>query len=112
MPYTLALVGANYLVLPFAMMSVWSVMLYPLLWGFANHLCMNVLVSFMGAAPTERRSTVMGLFSGTTYVAHGLGSAVYGTIYAVYGFTTVSFAATATLLIACLAIAAFLPRRA
>jgi predicted MFS family arabinose efflux permease len=109
MPFTLALVGLNYLVLPFAMLNVWTVVFYPFLWGLANHLCMNVLVSFMGSSPAEKRSTVMGLFSGVTYIAHGLGGAVYGGVYAAYGFSAVSFAATATLFVASVAVALFLP---
>jgi DHA1 family inner membrane transport protein len=111
MALTLFLVGLNYLVLPFAMAAMWTVILYPFLWGLANHLCMNVLVSFMGQAPAEKRGTVMGLFSCITYVAHGLGGAVYGGVYAGHGFTAVSFAATATLFTASLAVALFLPRR-
>lgn len=112
MALALFLVAVNYLVLPFAMMAVWAVVLYPFIWGLANHLCMNVLVSFMGSAPSEQRGTVMGLFSCITYVANGLGGAIYGSVYAGYGFTAVSFAATATLLAAALAVALFLPRRA
>jgi len=112
MAFTLFLVGVNYLVLPLAMLNIWSVVLYPFLWGVGNHLCMTVLVSFMGSAPTERRGTVMGLFSCTTYVAHALGGGLYGSIYAANGFAAVSIAATGTLFLAALAVAIFLPRQA
>lgn len=72
---------------------------------------MNVLVSFMGSAPSDRRGTVMGLFSCITYLAHGLGGAIYGGVYAAHGFTVVSLAATATLLAAAAAVAVSLPRK-
>jgi predicted MFS family arabinose efflux permease len=103
-------VGANYLVLPFALQAFWSALAYPFIWGLANHICLNVLVSFIGAAPPAERSTAMGLFSFITYVAVGLGGAVYGSVYAEAGFMAVSFAAMAGLLIAALLVACFLKR--
>lgn len=97
MGFALFMVGLNYVLLPFAMQSFWSVLLFPFIWGLANHVCLNVLVSFIGAAPIAARSTAMGLFSFITYVAVGLGGAIFGTVYAHAGFSVVSFAAAATL---------------
>ncbi len=86
--------------------------LFPFVWGLANHVCMNVLVSFISTAPPAARSTAMGLFSFITYVAVGLGGAIFGTVYTVAGFSAVSFAATATLWFAALLVALLLKRQA
>ncbi|CAN5554930.1 MFS transporter [soil metagenome] len=112
MAVALFLVGLNYAVLPFALLNVWTAVAYPLLWGLANHLCMNTLVSFIGQSPPEERATAMGLFSFVTYLAVFVGGAVYGSIYAGQGFMTVSLAATATLWIATVLVSIMLPRRA
>jgi DHA1 family inner membrane transport protein len=111
MALSLAAVGINYIILPFAMQSFWSVLAFPFVWGLANHVCLNVLVSFIGSAPPAARSTAMGLFSFITYVAVGLGGAVYGTVYATAGFATVSFLASATLWTAALLVALLLKRQ-
>lgn len=110
MAFSLFAVGINYLILPYAVLALWSVILFPFVWGLANHVCMNVLVSFIGSAPPAARSTAMGLFSFITYVAVGLGGAVFGTVYAQAGFPAVSFTAAATLWIAA-ALVAFLLKR-
>jgi hypothetical protein len=54
----------------------------------------------------------MGLFSFITYVAVGLGGAVYGSVYTAFGFAVVSFAATAGLWIAAVLVLMLLPRKA
>jgi DHA1 family inner membrane transport protein len=110
MAAALLVVGVNYLVLPFALLNFWSAITYPFLWGLANHVCMNVLVSFIGSAPQAERSTAMGLFSFITYAAVGLGGAVYGGVYAASGFMPVSWAAMAGMLAAALLIGCFLKR--
>jgi len=93
----LFLVGLNYAVLPLATAHVWTTATYPFFWGLANHLCMTSLVAYLGQAPGEKRATIMGLFSFTTYAAVGMGGAIYGSVYDQFGFTIVSLAATATL---------------
>ncbi|WP_374308085.1 MFS transporter [Dongia sp.] len=111
MALSLFLVGINYLILPYAVLTLWSTLAFPFVWGLANHICMNVLVSFIGSAPASARSTAMGLFSFITYVAVGLGGAVFGSVYTHAGFAAVSFAATAMLWCAALAVALFLRRQ-
>lgn len=107
----LFLVGLNYLALPYATQSVAATVAYPLLWGLANHLCMTAIVSYLGSLPAAMRGTIMGLFSFVTYVALAAGGALYGAVYDAYGFFAVSFAATATLWIAALAVQQWLARR-
>jgi predicted MFS family arabinose efflux permease len=106
----LFLVGLNYALLPLATLSVWATATYPFLWGLANHLCMTSLVAYLGLAPAEKRGTIMGLFSFITYVAVGLGGAIYGSVYDHFGFASVSLAATATLWSAALAVTLLRPR--
>ena len=97
LPLGLALVGLNYLILPFAAETVITVAAYPFIWGLANHFCMTTLVSYMGALSPQMRGTVMGLFSFTTYLSLGMAGAVYGPVYDAYGFFVVSFASAATM---------------
>lgn len=111
MALSLFWVGANYLILPTATLTLWSTLAFPFFWGLANHFCMNVLVSFIGSAPPAARSTAMGLFSFITYVAVGLGGAVFGSVYTQSGFAAVSYAATATLWVAALIVAVLLKRQ-
>jgi predicted MFS family arabinose efflux permease len=111
MALSLVWVGINYLILPTATLAMWSTLAFPFLWGLANHICMNVLVSFIGSAPPAARSTAMGLFSFITYVAVGLGGAVFGSVYTQSGFATVSYAATATLWIAAAIVGLLLKRQ-
>ena len=107
----LFLVGLNYAVLPFATMHVWTTVTYPFFWGLANHLCMTSLVAYLGHAPAEKRGTIMGLFSFITYVAVGLGGAIYGSVYDHFGFGAVSLAATATLWLGAIAVLLLRPRQ-
>lgn len=111
MAFSLVWVGINYLILPTATLAMWSTLAFPFLWGLANHFCMNVLVSFIGSAPPAARSTAMGLFSFITYVAVGLGGAIFGSVYTQAGFAAVSYAATATLWIAAAIVGLLLKRQ-
>ncbi len=102
LPLALALVGCNYLALPFAASGVAVIAVYPVVWGLANHFCMTSLVSHMGALSPPHRGAIMGLFSFTTYVALFTAGAVYGPVYDAKGFFAVSFASSATLFLAAL----------
>lgn len=110
MAAALFVVGINYILLPFATLNLWTAIAYPLVWGLVQHVGMNVLVSYIGAAPAAERSTAMGLFSFITYVAVGIGGGVYGSVYAAYGFFATSLAATASLWAGAALVLLFLPR--
>jgi len=100
LPFGMALVSINYVVLPFAAERVLTVMAWPFFWGLANHFCMTVLVSYMNSLSPRLRGTIMGLFSFTTYFSLGTAGAVYGPVYQVHGFFVVSFASAATVAVA------------
>lgn len=110
MAAALFVVGINYILLPFATLNLWTAIAYPVVWGLVQHVGMNVLVSYIGAAPAAERSTAMGLFSFITYVAVGIGGAVYGSVYAAYGFFATSLAATASLWVGAALVLLFLPK--
>ncbi len=110
MAAVLFVLGFNYILLPLATLTLWTAIAYPVIWGLAQHVGMNTLVSYIGAAPPAERSTAMGLFSFITYVAVGLGGGVYGSVYANYGFFATSLAATASLWAGALLVLLFLPK--
>jgi MFS transporter, DHA1 family, inner membrane transport protein len=111
MPFGLFLLGLVYALLPASTLTLATAIGFPFIWGLANHLSMNTLVSYIGGAPPAERGTAMGLFSFITYVAVGIGGAVYGSVYAAKGFAFVSFAATAGLWIAAVIVLTLLPRK-
>ncbi len=102
LPFGLALVSINYVVLPLAAERVLTVMAWPFFWGLANHFCMTVLVSYMNSLSPRLRGTIMGLFSFTTYFSLGTAGAVYGPVYQSHGFFAVSLASAATVAVAAL----------
>ncbi|MGE0008204.1 MAG: MFS transporter [Parvibaculaceae bacterium] len=110
MAASLLALGVNYILLPLATLNIVTAVAYPLVWGLVQHVGMNTLVSFIGAAPQAERSTAMGLFSFITYVAVGLGGAVYGSVYAAHGFFANTIAATATLWIGALVVFLLMPK--
>ena len=98
--------------LPLAAGHLWVIAVYPLVWGFVNHLCMTTLVSFLSSLSEEKRGAIMGLFSFTTYVSLGTAGAVYGTVYETHGLWAVSWAASAQLVAAAILVKfAFSPDR-
>jgi MFS transporter, DHA1 family, inner membrane transport protein len=110
MAASLFALGINYILLPLATLNLATAIAYPVIWGLVQHVGMNALVSYIGAAPQAERSTAMGLFSFITYVAVGLGGAVYGSVYAAHGIFANTFAATATLWIGAAVVFILLPK--
>ncbi len=110
MAASLFVLGVNYILLPLATLNILTAIAYPLVWELVQHVGMNTLVSYIGAAPQAVRSTAMGLFSFITYVAVGLGGALYGSVYAVHGIFANTFAATATLWIGAAVVFMLMPK--
>ena len=111
LPLSLAAVGLNYLILPPAMENWVIAMIYPALWGVANHICMTSLVAFMSGLSAQHRSAIMGLFTFVTYSSVGIAGPVYGTVYEHYGFAPVSWAAALGAILAAALTAATLQRK-
>ena len=110
MAASLFALGINYILLPMATLNIATAIAYPVVWGLIQHIGMNTLVSYIGAAPQAERSTAMGLFSFITYVAVGLGGAVYGSVYAAHGFFANAIAATATLWVGAAVVFMLMPK--
>jgi predicted MFS family arabinose efflux permease len=110
MAASLFVLGINYILLPLATLNIATAIAYPLVWGLIQHIGMNTLVSYIGGAPQAERSTAMGLFSFITYVAVGLGGAVYGSVYAAHGIFANTLAATATLWIGAAVVFLLMPK--
>jgi DHA1 family inner membrane transport protein len=110
MAASLLVLGINYILLPLATLNLVTAITYPVLWGLIQHVGMNTLVSYIGAAPPAERSTAMGLFSFITYVAVGLGGAVYGSVYAAHGIFANTMAATVTLWIGAAVVFLLMPK--
>ncbi|MGE0242080.1 MAG: MFS transporter [Parvibaculaceae bacterium] len=110
MAASLFALGINYILLPLATLNIATAIAYPVVWGLIQHVGMNTLVSYIGAAPQAERSTAMGLFSFITYVAVGLGGAVYGSVYAAHGIFANTIAATATLWIGAAIVFLLMPK--
>jgi predicted MFS family arabinose efflux permease len=78
--------------------------------GLFNHAGLNALVASLTALSSERRGSVMALYSASTYVGFSAGTAAMGAIYGAYGLGHVGYAAAAALAIGSLA--AYLASRA
>ncbi|MEI2298065.1 MFS transporter [Ensifer sp. MJa1] len=78
-------------------------------WGLANHFGLNVLIMRLTALDPGRRGAIMGLNSGTTYLALFAGTIGFGAIYGSGGFYVLPLAAAGLMLLAALA-AAIAPR--
>ncbi|WP_119268515.1 MFS transporter [Taklimakanibacter deserti] len=110
MAASLFVLGINYILLPLATFNIATAIAYPVVWGLIQHVGMNTLVSYIGAAPQAERSTAMGLFSFVTYVAVGLGGAAYGSVYAAHGIFANTIAATLTLWIGAAVVFLLMPK--
>jgi len=63
------------------------------LWGLFNHLGVNVLIAALSAADVEQRGTVLGLYSGVTYLCMSLATLVAGLIYPYAGWHALTLSA-------------------
>ena len=57
-----------------------------MIWGAINHFGLNLIVSNLTALEPTKRAAILGLYSATTYLAMFFGTAIYGQIFAHYGF--------------------------
>ena len=63
------------------------------LWGLFNHLGVNVLIAALSAADVEQRGTVLGLYSGVTYLCMSLATLAAGFIYPSAGWHALTLSA-------------------
>ncbi|NWC62392.1 MFS transporter [Cedecea sp. P7760] len=102
MPPVLLVAAAVYLGLAlFGSMLVGVICLLFVL-GLVNHLGVNLLIQRLTAIDPAKRGTLMGLNSAVTYLAVFAGSSSYGPLYTDHGFTALSLASLALMIIAVL----------
>lgn len=101
---TLSLLALALLYLGLATIAASYSLLLPavLLWGVINHLAVNVLIAALGAADPAQRGTLLGLYSGTTYLSMSVATVGFGWLYQYSEFSTLCV--TAALLCAVAAI--------
>ncbi|MCR9215456.1 MAG: MFS transporter [Proteobacteria bacterium] len=69
-----------------------------LLWGLVNHLGLNLIVGRLTALDETQRGAIMGLYSGITYLAMFLGTALFRPVFIQYGFLACSLLAAICIL--------------
>ncbi len=74
------------------------VILLCLAWGLVNHLGLNLIVGRLTALDETQRGAIMGLYSGITYLAMFLGTALFRPAFESYGFLVCALMAAACIL--------------
>lgn len=67
-------------------------------WGVANHLGLNLIVSTLTAIAPSRRGAILGLFSATTYAAMFAGTLAFRPVFGTQGFACVALISAACVL--------------
>jgi len=81
-----------YLVLSLPLSFTWLVTV-SVLWGIFNHLALNILMARLSAVDPQRRGTVLGLYSGVTYLCLGVATLLAGFVYPVTGWQRINLLA-------------------
>lgn len=107
-PFSLAAIAMIYLLLIPASQSYEGALCAALVWGIVNHYGLNILVLLLSERHPDARGTILGLHSAVTYTAVFAGPLFMGHLYAVYGFSGISLAASGLALgamfVSCLAV--------
>ncbi len=77
--FALALV---YLALALVAHNYWWLVVVAFAWGLFNHLAVNGLIAQLSAIDAERRGTILGLYSGFTYLCMSFATFVFAALYA------------------------------
>lgn len=97
LPTTMLLAGAIYLVLIPATQVFYTAAIIAAVWGFINHICINLIVLLLSQRDPAARGTLMGLQTSVTYTSVFLGPLVLGALYPI-GFHIMAMTATGLLL--------------
>lgn len=100
-PVTLLLLAAVYIAL-FISDSYQALVALAFVWGLMNHLALNVLIARLSAADPKQRGTVLGLYSGITYLCMSLATLIAGVFYAVSGWPVLNVVAACLCAVAAL----------
>jgi len=100
-PATLLLLSGLYLAL-FLVGQFQVLVAMAFFWGLFNHLAVNVLIARLGNADSAQRGTILGLYSGITYLCMSLATLLAGLVYQAAGWPVLNLAGTALCLLAAL----------
>ena len=84
-PVAMFLLALVYLAL-FISDSYFALLAIAFIWGLMNHLAVNVLIARLSAADVKQRGTVLGLYSGITYLCMSLATLIAGVLYVARGW--------------------------
>lgn len=100
-PVTLFLLALVYLSL-FISDSYRALVAIAFMWGLMNHLAVNVLIARLSAADPRQRGTVLGLYSGITYLCMSLATLIAGVLYVRSGWPVLNLWAAGLCVLAAL----------
>lgn len=86
LPFAMAFVAMAYVIMPFMATSLAGAFLAALIWGFANHFVLNVIVLRLSRIGGKQRGAVLGLNSAITYIGALVGALFLGALYGNLGF--------------------------
>lgn len=98
LPISLVLVAAIYILLIHATQNYATAIIAAALWGFINHICINLIVFLLSQRDPNARGVLMGLQTTVTYTSVFLGPLLFGVLYQV-GFYAIASVASGLLLI-------------
>jgi predicted MFS family arabinose efflux permease len=98
-----AVAALVYLCMAFVGGSFGGLLVTAFIWGLANHIALNALITRMTAIDPSKRGTIMGLNSAVTYLAVFAGTTGFGMVYTKFGFAVSAIVAAGVTSIAALA---------
>ena len=96
-PAVLLAIAAVYLALIPATAALGSAIAMAVIWGFVNHIGVNLIILFLSERDPDARGALMGLYTAVTYASVFAGPLVLGTLYGPFGFAAAAVAAAAFL---------------
>lgn len=96
LPVAMLIAGIVYLVLIPATQGYYTAAIVAFVWGFINHICINLVVLLLSDRDDGARGTLMGLQTSVTYTSVFLGPLVLGALYPI-GFHAMAIVAAVLL---------------
>ncbi len=94
-PIVFAALVSAYVMLSISSVSGPALLAVCAVWGAANHLGLNLLVGQLTALSSDKRATILGLYSAVTYAAMFVGTAIFKPVFESHGFANLSLVAAA-----------------
>lgn len=98
-PAILLAIGAVYLVLIPATQAFASAIFAAVVWGFVNHIGVNIIILLLSQRQADARGALMGLHTAVTYGSVFLGPLLLGAFYGSFGFEAAAIVAASFLVV-------------